>query len=190
MTATPVDKDPLAAKYDAEVREADAKLKKLQALAEGRQAAADMDEISGLAARRERVKQDVANLKQKVAADYAEAKSSVEKDIEDLKSGIQRVNDRYSKWDAAREREFNADLDAAEAQLEIWKAKADQKLAQNAAKRHNELATLEEQIALARASSAQAKHEKYSVKAQEALNNASHHFESALDAASKRYEGT
>jgi len=40
-----------------------------------------MDEISSLAAAKERVKENVANLKQKAAADYAVAKSAVEQEI-------------------------------------------------------------------------------------------------------------
>jgi phage shock protein A len=190
MTAPQVEKekDLLAAKFAAEVKEADARLKVLQAQAEARKARADMDEISGLAAARERVKQDVANLKQKASTDYAAAKSAVEKEIKDLQADIQRVSDRYTAWDAAREREFNARLDEAEAQLGVWKAKADQKQAQHAVKRHDELAALEEKIALARARSAEAKHQKYTTKAQEALNDAARHFDRAYDAAAKRYE--
>jgi len=181
-------RDLLAARFDAEVREADGKLKVLQAQAEARKARADMEEISGLAAARERVKQDVADLKQKAAADYAATKSAVEKEIKDLQADIQRVSDRYTAWDAAREREFNADLDEAEAKLGVWKAKADQKRAQHAMKRNDELAALEEKIALARARSAEAKHQKYTAKAQEALDDAAHHFVQAYDAAAKRYE--
>jgi len=190
MTATQVEKekDLLAAKFDAEVREAGARLKVLQAQAEARKARADMNEISGLAAARERVKEDVANLKQKAAADYTVAKSAVEKEIKDLQVDIQRVSDRYTAWDAAREREFNARLDKADAQLGVWKAKADQKRAQQAMKRNDALATLEENIALARASSAAAKHQKYTAKAQEALDDAVRHFDQAYDAAAKRYE--
>jgi hypothetical protein len=181
------EKDLLAAKFDAEVREADARLKVLQAQAEARKARGDMDEISGLAAAKERVKREVADLKQKAAADYAAAKSAVEKEIKDLQADIQRVNERYTAWDAVRERELNARLDEADAKLEVWKAKADQKRAQHAMKRNDELGTLEEKIALARARSAEAKSEKYSAKAQQALEDAARHFVQAYDAAAKRY---
>lgn len=189
MTAPQVEKekDLLAAKFDAEVKEADARLKVLQAQAEARKARADMDEISGLAVAKEHVKKDVGDLKQKAAADYAIAKSTVEKEIKDLQADIQRVDERYTAWDAARERELNARLDEADAKLEVWKAKADQKRAQNAMKRNDDLATLEEKIALARARAAEAKHDKYSAEAQQALNDAARHFDQAYDAAAKRY---
>jgi len=190
MTTPQVDKekDLLAARFDAEVREADARLKVLQAQAQARTARADMDEISGLTAAKERVKKEVADLKQKAAADYTAAKSAVEKNIKDLQAEIQRVNERYSAWDAARERELNARLDAADAKLEVWKAKADQKRSQQAMKRNDDLATLEEKIALARARAAEARHEKYTAKAQQALDDAAQNFVKAYDAAAKRYE--
>lgn len=181
-------KDLVTAKFEAEVREADATLKVLQARAEARQARADMNEISGLAAAKDRVRQEVADLKQKASADFAAAKGAVEREIKDLQVDIQRVSDRYTAWDSAREREFNARLDEAEAQLGVWKAKADQKRAQQAMKRNDALATLEEKIALARARSAEAKHQKYTAKAQEALDDAARHFDQAYDAAAKRYK--
>jgi hypothetical protein len=182
------EKDLVTAKFEAEVREADATLKVLQAQAKARKARADMDEISGLAAARDRVKQDVADLKQKASADFAAAKGAVEREIKDLQVDIQRVSDRYTAWDSAREREFNARLDEAEAQLGVWKAKADQKRAQQAMKRNDALATLEEKIALARTRSAEAKHQKYTAKAQEALDDAARYFDQAYDAAAKRYK--
>jgi hypothetical protein len=55
-------------------------------------------------------------------------------------------------------------------------------------KRHDELATLEEQIALARARSAEAKHQKYTARAQEALDDAARSFDQAYDAAARRYQ--
>ena len=181
------EKDLLAAKFDAEVREADARLKVLQAQAEARTARADMDEISGLTAAKERVKKEVADLKQKAAADYATAKHAVEKEIKDLQADIERVNERYTAWDAVRERELNARLDEADAKLAVWNAKADQKRAQHAMNRNDDLATLEEKIALARARAAEAKREKYTAKAQQSLDDAVRHFREAYDAAAKRY---
>ena len=189
MTTPQVEKERelLATRFDAEVREAGARLTVLQAQAEARKARADMDEISGLAAAKERVKKEVADLKQKAAADYAVAKSTVEKEIKDLQADIERVNERYTAWDAARERELNARLDQADAKLEGWKAKADQKQSKGAMKRNDDLATLEEKIALARARAAEAKHEKYTAKAQQALDDAARHFVQAYDAAAKRF---
>ena len=180
--------DLAAAKLEAEVREADATLKALQAQAEARQARGDMDEISGLAAAKDRVKKNVAKLKQQAASDYAATKQAVEKEVRDLQADIQRVTERYSAWDAARERQFNAQLDEAEAKLELWKAQADQKRAERGMKRNDDLATLEQKIELARARAADAKHQRYTAKAQEALEDAARHFNQAYDAATRRYE--
>jgi hypothetical protein len=182
------EKDLVTSKFDAELREADARLKVLQARAEATKAKADMDEISGLAAARERVRKNVADLKQEAAADYAATKREVEKEIRQLQDGIQRVNERVMAWDAARERQFYARLDEAEAKLEVWKAKGAQKRADVAIKVHDDFATLEEKIELARARSATAKSERYSAKSLTALEEAERHFNQAYAAAAKRYE--
>ena len=97
---TPRENDLVAAKFEAEVREADARLKVLQAQAEAGKAKADMDEISGLAAAKERVKKNIADLKQQAAADYAATKREVEKEIKDLQADIERVNERFTAWDS------------------------------------------------------------------------------------------
>jgi hypothetical protein len=182
--------DLVAAKFEAEVREADARLKALQAQAEARKAKAEMDEISGLAAAKERVKKNIADLKQQAAADYAATKREVEKEIKDLQADIQRVNERFTAWDSARERQFYARLDEAEARLKVWKAQAGQKRADVAMKSHDDLAALEEKIALARARAASAKNEQYSAKARAALEESERYFDQAYDAAVKRYGTT
>ena len=182
--------DLVAAKFEAEVREADARLTVLQAKAEAKKAKAEMDEISGLAAAKERVKKNIANLKQQAAADYAATKREVEKEIKDLQADIQRVNERFTTWDSARERQFYARLDEAEARLKVWKAQADQKRADVAMKSHDDLAALEEKIALARAQAAAAKSEQHSAKARAALEDSKRYFDQAYDAAVKRYGTT
>ena len=182
--------DLVTAKLEAEVREADASLKVLQAQAEARKAKADMDEISGLAAAKERVKKNIADLKRQAATDYAATKREVEKEIKDLQADIQRVNERYTAWDFARERQFYARLDEAEARLKVWKAQAEQKRADVAMKRHDDLAALEEKIALAWAQAAAAKNEQYSAKARAALEESERYFDQAYDAAVKRYGTT
>jgi len=182
--------DLVAAKFEAEVREADARLTVLQAQAEAKKAKAEMDEISGLAAAKERVKKNIANLKQQAAADYAATKREVEKEIKDLQADIQRVNERVTAWDSARERQFYARLDEAEARLQVWNAQTNQKRADVAMKSHDDLAALEEKIALARARAAAAKNERYSAKARAALEESERYFDQAYDAAVERYGTT
>jgi len=182
--------DLVTAKLEAQVREVDASLTVLQAQAEARKARADMDEISGLAAAKERVKKNIADLKRQAAADYAATKREVEKEIKDLQADIQRVNERYTAWDSARERQFYARLDEAQARLKVWKAQADQKRTAVAMKGHDDLAALEEKIALARAQAAAAKNDQYSAKARAALEESERYFDQAYDAAVKRYGTT
>ena len=182
------DKDLVASKFEAEVREADARLNVLQARAEAKNARADMDEISGLAAAKERVKKNIADLKQEAAEDYAATKREVETEIRELQAGIQRVNERFKAWDDAREREFSAQLDEAEASLKVWKAQADQKRADVAMKVQDDIASLEEKIALARARAAAARSERYSAKASAALDESERYFIQAYHAVASRYE--
>ena len=174
-------------RLDAEFKEAEAKLQVLQAKAEARKAKADMNEISGLAAAKEQVKKDIADMKRQTATNFSAAKLNAEQGLKDLQAKIQRASDRYNAWDEARERHFNARLDEAEAHLKIWKAKADQKRVEQSMKRQDDLAKLEEKIATARARAAEARRERYTEKAVDALNDAESYFEQAFEAAQRRY---
>jgi exonuclease VII small subunit len=185
---TEKEKELLAQKFDADVREAEGQLKALQARAEARKAKTDMEEISGLTAAKERAKRNVAEIKSKVSAEYEASKRELEAEIRDLKAGIKRFDDRFEAWDDARDRRFNARLDEAEAKIKIWKARLDKKQVERTVKVHDQIATLEQQIALARAKDAEAREVKYSGKAQEALIDAAYYFDKAYDAAARHYE--
>ena len=181
--------------YDAQVREADARLKVLKARAEAAKATADMDEISGLDTVKEQVKKDIAEAKKFAADDYAATKKDFEKvrknvdrGLQDLQTRIDKFSERYSAWDDARERRFTARLDEADARMKVWKATADQQRTQDARDARNALATLEEKVALARARSAEARRERYDAKSQQALDDAARYFDQAYDAAAKRYD--
>jgi hypothetical protein len=187
MTTTTEQRNLAADRFEAEVKEAEARLKVLQAQAEARDAKRDMDEISGLAAAKERVKKELTAMKRQASADYATAKRAVEQNLATLQADIKRISDRYTAWDAARERQFYARLDEADARLKAWNAQIQEKRAEHGMKRENELAKLEENIALARARAAEARREKYTAKAQAALEEAAQHFDQAYAAAAKRY---
>ena len=174
-------------KFEAEVREAEGRLKLLEAQAEARKAKADMDEISGLSAAKEQVRKEIADMKQRAASDYSNTKQTVEKHIKELQVNIQRVHDRYSAWDDARERRFYARMDEADARLKVWKAKADQARADDIAQTRADVAKLDKKLAEARARAKEAK-EKHTAKAQAALEEAERHFDEAFDAARKRFE--
>jgi len=195
MTTTQTQQPTNFSAYDAQVQAADAQLKILKAQAEAKKAKADMDEISGLTAAKEQVKRDIAQAKKFAADDYAQtkkdferAKKNADRGLKDLQTRIDRVSDRYTAWDEARERLFNARLDAADAKMQIWKAEAAQDSAQDVRDAKVALATLEEKVALARASAAKARLEHYDAKSQQALEDAARHFDEAFVAAAKRYE--
>lgn len=180
---------------DAEVQEADARLKVLRAQAEAKKARADMDEISGLTAAKEQVKRDVAQAKKFAADDYAQtkqdfqqAKTKADRGLKDLQTRIDRVSERYSAWDDARERQLNARLDEADGKMKVWQIQAAKDRAQDSRDAKASLATLEENIALARARAATARLEHYDAKSQQALEDAARHFDEAFVAAAKRYE--
>jgi len=183
--------------YDAQLQEADARLNILKAQAEAKKARADMDEISGLTAAKEQVKRDIAQAKKFAADDYAQtkkdfqtAKQNADRGLKDLQTRINRVSERYNAWDEARERQFNARLDEADAKVKLWKVQAAKDRAQDARDAKAALATLEEKVALGRASAAEARRERYNAKSQQALEDAARHFDEAFVAASKRYEYT
>lgn len=195
MTTTQTQQPTTLSVIDAQVEEVDARLKFLKAQAEAKKARSDMDEISGLTAAKELVKRDIAQAKQFATDDYAatkkdfeKAKRNADRGLKDLQTRINRFNDRYSAWDEARERLFNARLDQADAKIKIWKAAADKDRAQDTRDAKAALATLQENVALARASAAEARREHYNAKSQAALEDAAHHFDEAFIAAATRYE--
>jgi len=192
---TPQRTDFNADMYEAQVREADARLKALKAKAEAKQAKADMDEISGLTAAEEQVKSDIAEMKRFAAADVAatrkdfeQVKKNADRKLKDLQAKIDRASDRYSAWDDARERRFNARLDEADAKVKAWKATADQQRVHDVRETNIALAALEEKVSLARASAAEARRERYDAKSQQALDDAARYFDQAYDAAAKQYD--
>jgi hypothetical protein len=172
----PSERNPVAEKTVAEAREREAKAKLDQAKVEVKATKAELDALSGVTAAKERVKKGVADAKQFAAADLAQTKAD-----------FKYAHDRLAAWDAATTRDLDARLDTVDAQLAVWKAEANVKRAEQEIKRHDDFATLEEKIALARARASEAKHEKYTVKAQAALGEAVEAFEQAYGAAARRY---
>lgn len=179
--------NPVADKMDAEFRELDARLDKMEAQAKAREAKDEMDEISGLRATRDKAKQKLADFKLDASANAEYARTVAQTDLKDLEVGIDKVRDRYHAWDDARERRLYAELDEAEAQLRVWKAKADSKRADHTMSRQDDLAKLEESVALTRASAAAYKYARHDRKAQDALEDAARHFDKAYDSATKTY---
>jgi phage shock protein A len=187
---TPVTKerDLVAEQLAAEVKEAEAKLNVMQAQAQARSAQAEMDEISGLAATKDQVKRNIAKFKERTAADHSIAKGALEKEVRNFQADVNRVRDKYTGWDSARERRFYARLDEAEARLKVWQAQLDQKRVDATVRSQGELAILPQKIAVAKARAAEAKRNKGSAEAQAALEQAAREFDEAYDAAAKQHE--
>lgn len=187
-THTEKDRDLVAERLDAQIDEAEARLKIIRARAEASEAAADVKRISGLTAVTERVKQNLAGMKRQAAANYATVRQAIEEEVATLRTDVQRIGDRYTALDEAAERHFYARLDEAEAKVKAWKAAADQERAELRMLRHDEIAELETRIALARARAAEASYAKHTAKAEAALEKAARQFDEAYTAAAKRYE--
>jgi hypothetical protein len=170
------DKDLAAAKAIAEAKELEAQAKLAQANAEVKKTKAHLDTVSGVAGAKQRVKEGIANVKAFAAAD-----------LERTKADVKRVGDRLAAWDDAATRDLDARLDAADAQLAAWKTEVEVDRANERIMRHDDLATLEEKIAVARGLAAEAKHERYATKAQDALEDAALAFDQAYNAAATRY---
>src|SRR5215475_12378822 len=92
-----------AAKMDAQLRAADARLDQMEAQARAHNAKAEMDEVSGLRARRDEIQQQVASA-QKATRDTWDA---TRRRLDDSYSAFRRdVADRHSRavaWDNERE---------------------------------------------------------------------------------------
>ena len=170
------ERDLGAEKAIADVRAFEANAKLGQADAEVKKTKAEFETVTGIADAKQRVKQNIAN-----------AKASAAADLEKTKADFKVAKGRFAAWDAAATRDFYARLDAADAQLAAWSAEDDVERAEERILRHDDIATLKESIALARGRAAEAKLEKYTAKAQDALEDAARAFDEAYDAAAKRY---
>ena len=178
--------DLLAQKLDADFRAAEARLDALEADARARKAKDEMDAIAGIRDRRERARERLAQLKTQAAVDVAKTKESARQAVQEFEVAIDRASERFLAWDDARNAHLNARLDEAEAKLRVWKAKVRSARTEEEIRERNALATLEEKVAVAKATAAkwnQARHER---KAAEAAGEAARHFDEAYNAAAKR----
>jgi len=175
-------------KLEAEFREADARFSALQADAEARHAKEEMDEIAGVRERRERAQRKLDELKRQASENLSKLREETGAAIHDLQVAIERVSDRFPRWDAARERRFEARINEALAKLKAWEAQADRARAEAGMKGHDLLADLRKQVELARARLADWRANQHDRKAQEALADADQHLDKAFDAAASKYD--
>jgi hypothetical protein len=115
--STMTTQEAYAARLDAQIRTADARLDQMEAQARARKARAEMDEISGLRARRDKIRQQVATAKSDLRDDWEAVRSRVDTDWTEFRRSVFESYNRFTAWDDARERRFIAHLDEAEAAL-------------------------------------------------------------------------
>jgi hypothetical protein len=106
-----------ADRLEAQMRTADARLDEMAAAARARNAKAEMDEISGLRAQRDRVSQHVADARKKMRGDWEAVRREVEAEWTGFRRSVNDAHTKYTAWDSAREQRFNAHLDQADAAL-------------------------------------------------------------------------
>ena len=102
---------------NAYIREADARLDYLEAQARAQDTGSEMEDLSRLRERRERLRQKLTDAGERGKGAWQDFREGVETEWRDFRRAIEDVNRRYSEWDAARERRFNARLDEAQALL-------------------------------------------------------------------------
>jgi hypothetical protein len=106
-----------AARLQAQMRVADARLDQMEASARARNSRAEMDEISGLRTRRDQIRQQLAKAKADLQDDWEGIRRQVDGNWADFRRDVADRHARFSRWDDAREREFVAHLDQAEGAL-------------------------------------------------------------------------
>ena len=106
-----------AARLQAQMRVADARLDQMEAQARARNARAEMDEISGLRARRDEVRQQIEKSKREVGDDWEALRRRVDSNWTDFRTAVAQRHTQFTAWDDARERRFVAHLDEAESAL-------------------------------------------------------------------------
>lgn len=104
-------------RLQAQLRAADARIDELDAAARARNARAEMDEISGLRAHRDRVRELLVNMRGVAQDDRDALRAQAQDDWMNLQRSLADVNARFGAWDDAREKRLNAHLDEADAVL-------------------------------------------------------------------------
>jgi hypothetical protein len=177
----------IAEALEAEFREDEARLDAIVAKAEATDAKAQMDEVSGLKAARERVRGAVRELETNVAADFDASKLAVERGLRELEAGMDRLKYDADQFDEASMRRSRARLAQVEAKFHEWDAHVQRLRTEEAIREHDALATLQERIALSKARAADASAARHDRARQMALEEASQQLEKAYSAAAKRY---
>ena len=110
-------REAYAARLEAQIRAADARLDQMEAQARARNAKAEMDEISGLLARRNQIRQQLATAKKELGGDWEAMRRQLDSKWNEFRSSVAESHRRLVAWDDARERRLIAHLDEADGAL-------------------------------------------------------------------------
>lgn len=105
------------ARLEAQMRAADARLDEMEASARAKNAQAEMNEISGLRARQDQIRRQVATAKTELQGDWDQLRRRVDANWTDLRRDVAERHSKVTAWDDARERRFVAQLDETEGAL-------------------------------------------------------------------------
>jgi len=104
-------------RLEAQMRAADGRLDEMEAAARAKNAQAEMNEISGLRARQDQIRQQVATAKTELQGNWDELRRRVDSNWTDLRRDVADRHSKVTAWDDARERRFVAQLDEVEAAI-------------------------------------------------------------------------
>jgi hypothetical protein len=135
---------------DARLREADANLALFEATARKSAVKSDMEEASGLRAKRDSYRAMFQELKRGAESDLERLKAALDADWEEMERAMEKFQSKVDKMIAYDQELWNARLDAMDARIDRMAAKADQFDAETRIRFQNDLAGLRDKQAEAR----------------------------------------
>jgi len=105
------------AQLKAQMRATEARIDELEAAARARAAKDEMEEISGLRRRCDQFRARLADVRERSRGDWGEVRRELEQEWIAFRAAVGDARRRFSEWDAARERRFNAHLDQVDAAI-------------------------------------------------------------------------
>jgi len=135
---------------DAQLREAEASLALFEAAARKNAAEADMEEVSGLRARKEAFRMKLQELKRTAESDWERRKAGVEAEWKNMEMAMDNFRARAEAMVAPHRELWSARQDAMDARIDRMAARADQFDAQARIRFQNDLAAMRAKQAEAR----------------------------------------
>src|SRR5215510_5578264 len=135
---------------DARLREAEAKLALFEATARKSAVKSDMENVSGLRAKRDSYHAKLQDIKRASESNWERYKAGVDADWEEMERAMEKFQSRADKIIADNQELWNARQDAMDARIDRMAARADQFDAQTRIRFQNDIAGLRAKQADAR----------------------------------------